>query len=690
MSARRPECRSTGSRRRAPRRSLTSSSRTHKYPEPESLKTRYGLTLRSPIRRDEAGSGTVVSFIVAVSVFILAFAVVTIFLSTQVQLDAENKDESIDLAARANGAVRQITTSPGYPSDWHEKTPDQDPLRFGLLKSGTTSTLDLEKFRALNRDLNSHAWYSGKARALLGLDNYEFHIRAHPILKTDANGNVPELAPYRVAYVGQHTGSYGSGYTQVAGTTGRDAGLLTDAAVTFTDAVADMNGNTDGFDAGDTFPTDVEPLSRHLALRLAGFPHAYNVTQKSGVNDTYWKVVSLQDFPEGTAPYIPSSARPDNVVTMSNRDWVSGSENWTASQGVAGSEDADRLILGPYDFSESAGGSIWLNVSHHVYGKNSSGASTDFARLQVCFDGCLTGGAWISVAEWSERGIRGSTANFWQDDSLSLSGLLGENEAFIGFAWDPGTSTDQTRRGWFLKNLSINATTSSGVSQVYVNKLDYRTSEYDALVIGSAAEQSAFADSFTGYVFKHALKNWVKAGGDVLALGSDDLDNRWLAPTFTEGDNPGAAGPLLESESDLTHPILTVPHNLRYLTYSPYDSSSYDASNLFTKIILAREAGGSGQVPLLAVSNPNSEWDGTLVLTSYAPSPNNIPSADDEDHHFFVNMLSFMRYNVLYVDWGGTIPKGAPVGSGSRTMLVDGDAEGLGRPEESIVIYVWR
>ncbi len=648
---------------------------------------------------DDTAAATTTSFIVAVAVFVLAFSVVTVFVKTQVAADVESTGESVDLGGHAQGALRAITSTAGLPPDWDDAAPPQSPTRLGLLRVGSESVLDLEKVQALNRDLNTQDWYWKKARNLFGLRPYHFHLASHPLLKADSNGEIDGVDAYRVAYVGRHT-SASPPATSIdpfvpdgAGET--DAGLLDDVGVDFEPRVADGDGFGDArgfFGAGDTFPDDRPEYLQLLALRLA------NVTfSTGGTTSDYWKVLTLRelDAVQGPSPYLSGADRPQDVLTIANPTWASGSEDYGVATSGVGDADVERAIIGPIDLTAyGADDSAVLRIEHRVRGHVSSGASQDKAMIAYCDLAdvtCTTLDSWTNLAgPWSERPSSGAVT-FWATDDVSLSALLGK-EFYLALAWDPGNSNDVARKGWFVKTLTVTATDGAGPSRtLHANAFDATASRYDALVVGSGAEHDALDDGATAGVFRYMLKQWVRAGGDLLVLGTDDPETDWLAPHFaTSGATAAPEDEVAEAASDHAHPILHTPHDLAYAAYRPRGEAIEPSSAVFTHVLYADEVGASVEdVPTLSVANANPYYNGTVVITAYSPAPADaMPDADEKK--FIVNLLGFLRFGDLYVDWGEPIPGRVSVGSASRTMLVDATREGLGTPEVQLSMYVWK
>lgn len=608
--------------------------------------------------RDERAASPLASFMVALGFFSMSFATILLMVA---EVGGTEAGDNLAKAGEAAGVIDLLVGTTGSPPAWSATVPD----RLGLLKPGTTTTLDLVKLDSM-RAWSSPGEYDD-AREALGVSSRELFVRAQPVFEEGAAASA--LSSYRVAYVADYSGVSETLAAKDETTT------LDEMSVVYRDALSDETGV--GV-IGDNFEDNYAFTSRQLPIKLAGFLSALDF-DTGYANDGYWKVVNVDEYGAG---YLDPGAGVDHVLTTSG--WSGTKYEYTAYASGAASEDlllVTMLDLRAYTGSEK----VTLDFAHWASGYRLLGtvnpATDDYGYVTVrCIDTCRTGDE-LPATRGGYHYANGTRTSF-QATSIDLSHYKGERIA-VSFVWHSvlGLTAGE---GWFIGPLSAKAT-SGTTSTIWENKLDYSTSVYDALVVGSGADQSALEDDSIGGIVKLAVRDWTKAGGHVFAMGSSAMAPGWLTPIYTANGAPvSVTGPALLAQSDLAHPILNNPTFLR-----PGDlvaeSKAYAPSANMRSIMVAPS--GSGTVPLLAASQPSTAYEGVVVTTSYLPWK--LPAAQRQA--FFENAFLYAEYSELYADFGapGGVPLAGAVDAESRTVLLDASSEGLGIVECRVTAYLW-
>ena len=204
---------------------------------------------------------------------------------------------------------------------------------------------------------------------------------------------------------------------------------------------------------------------------------------------------------------------------------------------------------------------------------------------------------------------------------------------------------------------------------------------YTHLVVGSEVAQNALEPSKT----KNGIADWVQAGGNLVVLGTYSSQSHWLEAIYHAAQtnaNGGIGAP------DPTHPILTAPEKLNYQSYLDRGRAwSIKNDQPFTHV-LTRGSSGTNIDDTLAVANPGSLGNGTVVLTSYMPGSLTSPQDDLEAKRLMHNLLS-QGYTMLFLDYGPPIPPGVPVGSAARLVAVPHPNVPGAVVEVRLVMYVF-
>lgn len=618
---------------------------------------------------DDAASSTLFSFIVATSIFALAFASVSYYASDMI---AENQGDGESLDAIAAAALAALAGSPGAPTTWEETAqgdPAYTPDRLGLLQAGSETTMDGGKIATLVGWRGQDEKYLA-ARDSLGLEDYQVRIRSFPVFEATSQG-VTGLAEQQVAYLGATSGLDIAEETAPLDATGVD----------FAPATADTD-LTLGYSAGDVFLDDHASLNAHLVPRLHGFLAAHDGDQVAGV-DTYWKVVDLDTYGGPDAVMDGDATRVLTIAAKSGGAWAYGSSRSLLQQ----TTPLDRLLLTEVDMTDAEGGdSVTIEITDWIDGYTSvplaNSLTDDYGLVEFyCTEGCIPASWQPAVQVFDDPAA--SKADF-ATRSLDVTDLVTGKKGYLALSWysyDDGNAG----QGWFIRDLKI-TTVSDGVTTVWENDLDFATSRYDTLVVGSHVEQANLA-SASDPVFDAALKGWIKAGGDLLVTGSDHPDEAWLdALSAGVTATPVTGGALYEDHTDATHAILTNPYNLHWGSYEPALNFYEPATNAFSKVV-QRDVENVRETYLSVSSDAwAQEYEGVAVITAFKP----YAMGPVEASRFYANAFVFQHFNDLELDFGGTVPSGVDVGTAQRSVVIDARGSGLEWLEGRIVVHVWR
>lgn len=210
---------------------------------------------------------------------------------------------------------------------------------------------------------------------------------------------------------------------------------------------------------------------------------------------------------------------------------------------------------------------------------------------------------------------------------------------------------------------------------------------YNALIVGSNVAHNVMTSDHA----KNSVKLWVEAGGQLVVLGSQEQDAKWLEPLF-RAKVEKASGSM--AVLDPNHAILNVPNKLSPTAYQDLDRAwtfnSQDADK-FTTIV----AHGGADI---AVSKDGQLGRGRAILTTFRPynmagsgptgpcDPARL-GQDCEGLKLLQNFLT-LGYDELNVDYGPPIPSDRSVGADTR--LVSVFFPRLGESVEvRATVYVW-
>lgn len=622
-------------------------------------------------RGDDQASSTVFSFIVATSIFAMAFTSVTYFASDYIS-DNQAEGDSLDSVAAA--AIEVLNSHPGAPADWSASAA---PSRLGLLKVGTTTTMDGEKLAALASWSGDPQLYDD-ARASLGLEDYNVRIRSYPTFTTTSEG-VTGLEDLQVAYL--------RSADEVVVDAEVDA--LAGTGVEFSTAAADTD-LTDGYTAGDVFTATHSVLNTQFAPRLHGLLGVHDGAQVAG-NDSYWRVIDNATF-DTTNAAGPTT----RVLTMANDDG-DGTWSYGSSRDLLNlATPLDRVLLVEVDrILAEESEEITLELEHWLDGYESEPIANqvidDYGVIDYyCVEGCIPSAKWVPGMQVSNVGSMQDFAS----SEYSLENLVPiGTRGYLALTWHSYDDGDPTHsgQGWFVRGAKVTVV-SSGEITTWENTLDFSVSRYDALVIGSQVVQANLNDP-SDPLFDETLKAWIDQGGDLVVTGSDDAATPWLSDLASGVATQGAlGGGFYQDRTDTTHAVLNNPYHLRWSSYSTA-SKTYKLPSTttgpFADVVYHRSAENMlVDEAFLSVSSANwrQTYDGIAVITSYQP----FAMGPVEAMRFYANALVFTEFNDLEVDFGAQVPAGHDIGTAQRSVVIDASDVGLGYLEGQMVIHTWR
>ncbi|MBI4393526.1 MAG: choice-of-anchor J domain-containing protein [Euryarchaeota archaeon] len=624
--------------------------------------------------REQAAS-TLVSFLIAVGIFMLAFTILTFFFAS---LTAQTDTSNTALNARATRLVDTLVTEPGTPADWH-LAPDST-TRLGLLEQGELNLLDLNKFNStvygnLSTSLSNEALDYPDARTGLGLETGDFHLRTEPSFASGSVTDVVNMSGYRLAYVGQYLTTVLPGDTE--GTPSQnESGILDNLTITFTNTRHNKTLLTELYDSiGDKMNDSATYLRSVLLPRLGGLYYSYDLNLSvAGSANGYWHFVNNSVY--GDTPGELTVPSGEHYVTSSN--WVGGSTKW-----VYGVSENDWLVLPQVDLTNAT--SANLSFVHWSDAPAVAGIPLDYGQLLACDISTKDDSAcsMATTTEWSvvlDKLYRNGSKTNWEATSVNVTPFAGK-KIFFAFHWTSDALAANDKNGWFVDNVNISGW-QSGYRSYYYNDFEYNITAYDALVIGSEVAQANINASSTEGLLRQSIKDWVFKGRQIYGFGGSSMSQQWLDPIYT-GSIVTASGALFFDQSDLSHPLLIVPNELSYRDYSRSNQTYSVPGTTFTKVIVTTDA---GTPPLLAVSNSGAVSNGTVLLGSYFPHT----MGTAEAKNFLINALMYGRFRSLYLDYGPSVPRDQVVGSAQRIALIKQDTSSDAPTVEiRVIVYTW-
>lgn len=660
------------------------------------------------VQRDDRAAGAVVSFIIAIAIFAVAFTMLTLFLTT-----VTTPDEGLtvtDLNARAASALEVLVRTAGIPDGWDQGHNARNLTRLGLVEAGAASRLDVDKIEALARasgttDRTNDYVEFEEARDNLSLHGFDFHVRMQPVGRVD----IGELRNMSVAYVGRYDQGpdkcepFMNNVTLECYDSMNESASLKQLADTYGlqfRNVTYANFTPDADKYGDRY---LELNKTAFTLRLGGWRAARPNATLNANSFAGWQ---LNDS------YPGFDSRVGRFVTPSV---------WNASASRFQYDQVNQTIcllavLVPDECDPPAGGTLgnytnttnlsflrimtplidltnytFANISflHFADGHEAAGVALDYGVVQYADVTNESLDAWTNVS--GDKFYRVGTKTSWDWSAMTLNlSLLNARKLYFSFLWTTDVTEDWDRWGWFLDGVRVSGVQGSSQTLLWTNYNEFNTSIYTTVIVGSSVKQSHLNQ------FKDVLDDWTRANGTLVGLGHVDLPNPVWFEDLVKAANSVSASGLFSTTSDLNHPILTIPNKLEirdpslarnYFTGPKhYDFAAAQAETFIKVLQIAVSGGCTDCESSLRVSKPNSLGNGTLILTSYTPQNfTNLTGRSD----FFMNVILYSQFNRFYMDYGKSISSENVVGSAQRLALVP---RAPGNPhlfEVQFTLYLW-
>lgn len=609
---------------------------------------------------DDEGSASIASYAVAAGIFLLG-SVYLLNFSMNPPGSTANLEQS-DLKSVGDRVLQVLMGTPGFPAEWDETATGPDNLqRLGLLEEGTTIRIDPAKFEALARgkflspsSTNGYVDYA-EARIALGLEGYDFHIRAQPVFRDTlfSNYGVEDMETFRIAYIGNYTGLVPS----VESLT--EAASLDALAIDFTNVL-----RTAAIGTGSVFPDDKTILKDALVPLLGnGIPQAV-IAAGSGTKYDFARVAS-----DVTEDVLTSEGDLTTALALA----YDGALGYTKNREI-------RATLGVANFTAVAASTtiVWSEFVD----TDALGAGTrdngDYGFIEVSPDGGVT---WYPITNDAlQRSQDSPTAPFSGTafaarvatvSATNCAPCMGASSVLIAMHWVADNDVN-TGKGWIVDDVSA---TGTGFLRTF------ESPEFDLLVVGSNVDQNEMTPS----EIKNAIADYtVEYGGRVVVLGGEQ-DTNWLQPIYHAAVRDGSSG---VAAPDTTHPLLNTPNEIAYDTFETNDKVwefNSDAEDAFNMVV------GSVDGHVLTASKAGAlsaeGQDGVVMLTTYLP----YTMEDDQALRFLANVITYGRYYYLYLDVGPAVPDGDAVASVIRTATMDKTRDHSGSyTEMGFTLYVWR
>ncbi len=646
---------------------------------------------RSSLGSDDRANSLLIGFVVAAGVFLITMGAV-------IQITNDSSDQATDpgpdLDAQARQVLDLILTRPGATTSgnpaWHEDAENLE--RFGLALVDRPVVLDYDKVQNL-RDSNitaSHdngvADYPEVLEALDINNSYDLHLRTYPVFLSVDDSNWVQDKGIEPAYLGHgESGVNGSGTATYAWANGTDHVTLeatitnthsTDTAIFKVSFILD-EADGDNLVVDDQFTKRLWPGENDtIRFRLyegGSWDTDHNLTARligpygSELQEDVFDPVDLTALdggePDHTLMADPASNHfvgGDNLTLYLDHRLSDGSREK--------SKDVPDAVLSVEDPSGTEVENTTVTLPHNEpyewtcpAGNCSATGNYTVTLMTPSHDRKAVDQAYVSDSELFAQ------TKTLTGDAQYEAGLL--EDLLAGF--DNSTNTDANPEG------DVYVDSQSSVERM-VENLD----SYDLLVVGSNVEHSVMTDANT----KYAIRDWVHDGGHLVVLGTSQQNTQWLQPLYGSGTSTANGG---ISTPDPTHPILQTPESLSYSLYEDHGIAWKLKDEEYYTHVIAKDGDGQQTEDTLAVSKPGVFGNGSVVLTSYIPSELTSVGDDDEPLKFLHN-LAVHSYNMVFMDFGPTIPEGADVGSASRVAVVPHPSLPSAQVEVRVVVYMWR
>lgn len=620
-------------------------------------------------RRDDAGAASMISYIIGAAVFVLGTSVLVNFIVEPPGAPASSLEQQ-DLKAKASGTLDVLMGTSGYPPAWDGEGPD-DVARLGLVEQGTTVRLDPAKFAALARgrfyspsDTNGVVDYA-EAKDALGLDGYDFHIRAAPLIPDDPTGlyGTQGMTDYRVAYIRNQV----AGVPDESGEATAERKALKDLDIGFDDEIR-LNLATDG----DVFNDDSALLKAALVPLLG--TGVSQVAIASGSGQAYdFQRVNATDF-----DHLVSVGQSGMALALARTD----------SQGDVGLAYTKgreiRATLASANLTDQATATISWKEHVNTNGTGATNDDGDYGFVEVSPDG---GATWIQLTNAPDTRSQDSTLHpqsngVWTSQAVVLSAAncaacLDNEEVLIAFHW-VADGDNNVGHGWIVDEIQVSI--NPGISPITLLKKTFEKPEYDLVIIGTGADQMAL----TPNEVKDAIRDYVETyGGRIVVLGGE-TNAQWLQPLFHVGSTTSSHG---VSNPDPTHPLLNTPNPLDWQGFGEptraWEFSGGSDADLFDMVL---GDGDDQHVLSVSTSAAFGAAGGGVILTGYEPGD----LAEAQGKSFLANCIAYGKYHHLYMEMGPAVPTDVPVASASRTAVMQKTLDGDEYGEIGFVLYLWR
>ena len=623
------------------------------------------LARRFTPRDDRASAGSV-AFIVGAAVFLTGATFLFNF-ATQPPQGAIDGLEHAALQRRGELALEVLIDGAGYPLDWTTNASNiENVTRLGLLQQGSDVIIDGDKFDAIAKgrfsapsSTNGLVDYS-EAKEALGIEGYDFHIRAAPVFAASNNGlyGVDGMDDFRIAYVGDFSGATPSAASAA------EAYILDSLPIDFVNTTRTSLGIR-----ADVFADSSQDI-KSLLVPLIGASQAQTViSQGSGTKYDFTRV--------GAANYSTQLAAEPSTLTAAlalyNDDNGLG---YTKNREI-------RAVIGPANFSGLS--SVTMTWNEFVDTNFDSGAvdNGDYGWVEVSPDGGTT---WYALTNDAASRSQDSTTlpqppGVWKPRTVVISSAncapcMGADEVYVGFHW-VADNDNKDGWGWLVDDITGTPTSSTGL------RYNFEAPEYDMVVIGSNVAQTAFTPAENKYAIRDFVNDY---GGRLLVLGGE-TNTQWLEPLFSVGTKDGSPG---VASPDATHPLLTVPNELEWWDYSTedkvWDFGAGSTEDLFNMVVGTTQLEHILTLSRTGAFGDEANVDGVVMLTTFLP----YQMSNGEAFKFLANAIVYGRYHHLYLELGPEVPTQSPVATATRTAIMDRLRDGSGDYVEiEFTIYVW-
>ncbi|MBI4393524.1 MAG: hypothetical protein HY556_06985 [Euryarchaeota archaeon] len=638
-----------------------------------------------PSRRlGDAGSSQLIGFLIALFVFVGAIVALFAFYP---QSPNEERLEKSGLNSQTLSAMDLIVSGAGNTAggltDW-QSDPD-NVTRFGLTVEGRPSVLDGKKASSMSKgalQANSTNQYLDypEAKAALGLDLQDFHLRSYPVFPGLGDPTFTKIADLKVAYVGDYA-KVGSGpvsYSVPYVATVQDRGTFVDVGVLVANDGTEATVFQATFDVHlkDGSIVDVQNtgrvaigLSETMTLRLfktTGWTWAD--TSKKVVNVTVTDTQkTVAQFTVNITSDMASGGLSGNPIASLVVD-THKSYYTDASQ----SDDKARLAF----TAQSGTGALidGQDVTIEVY--NSTGSKLVTFNEKVRKNG-------QNQVDWdTPDGVEDRYNMTIRYNSVNSSERMEVTDLTVGEFRPAGDDSVYEETGGSVyervivyelvetfKNYSYvdRGDAYPDIKDVMNNDLANNLSTYDVLVVGSNVDQNAM----TSAAAKYSVRDWVLGGGTLVVLGSDAQAVQWLQPLFHSSIATASGG---IGVPDPTNPILHVPEELNYLNYVDNQTAwRLKAADRFTHVVAKEQSvGGSDAFDSLTISQPGAFGNGTIILTSWRPHILMTPQEFLEAKKLLYNFLAqaYGAGGSIFIDYGPVIPSDATVSASTRLVTI--------------------